>query len=454
MCPPLWEAACCNDSDRPCPPGTTATTTWGFDIEIHQEYHTTSTSTLSSTITTTSTTTTGTTVEVPPGLCFAFGDPHFVTFDGPESMFLRTLNFWLVHSANVHIQGMSIGKYGMQRGIAIGGPFMKDHKLIAFLEGKADVMALQESVHPIKVAWDGKEILTQDGDVVKEQDICELHRHPPQTMLLEDEQIDKLDGNHKWWHKNFKSRWQSTVQSVYHFKCAQNVEIFLASHSNLEVVIKMPPQENQAGYCGNFNGNPEDDVRYSADGKPTAAGEMLDAPKDNEDLFKDFGSLDGVEFKPNWKTSSMIQVVRNETCSEELKKKAEHFCHQIPEKSLHGGCIYDVCATKSTSVAVDAFIMEIMKTKFGRRLVEWDGHGRCLDQDNSTFSSLTAQDHALDRDGCIALVERAVGVKGLQGAQIQSEGPPGSPITCQILMDMTVGAVELPGQWAQARGQG
>merc|ERR1719428_679475 len=161
----------------------------------------------------------------------------------------------------------------MNRGIAIGGPFLKGHKLVVFLDGKADLTAFQESIHPIKVAWDGHEILRMDGDVVQEQGVAELYRHPPQTVLLDDAQVDKLDGDKKWWHKDFKTRWSGSVQSVYHFKFAEHIEMFLASNSNLEVVLKMPPQANQAGYCGNFNGDPDDD----ASGPGKAIGEKLDA---------------------------------------------------------------------------------------------------------------------------------------------------------------------------------
>lgn len=431
-CPPLWEAECCDDSNRECSPTTTPPP-------------------LTLVFSTTSTTTTLDCTTC--GLCFAFGDPHFIGFDGAEAMFRETMNFWLVHSDKVHIQGMSISKYGMQRGIAIGGPFLKGHNLVAFLEGKADVSALGNAF-PIKVAWDGKEVLTKDGDVVKQQGICELHRYPPQTMLLDDEETDKLDGNHQWWHKDFKNRWKTSVHSVYRFKCAENVEIFLASHQNLEVIIKMPKQEGQAGYCGNFNGNPRDDSKQSEGSYAKAIGEMLEAPKESEDLFKAFGKIDDLEFKPNWKTSSMIQPLAPETCPEELKAKAEHFCHQIPEKSLHTGCVYDICTTNQTSASIAAFIMEIMKVKFGKNMVKFDGTGRCLDQDGKPFSSLTAQKDVPTADACIALVAKSVGVKGLQGAQVKK----GSSIECQILMDPnTKVEAELPEVWGsrqESQGKG
>merc|ERR1719331_2944681 len=55
--------------------------------------------------------------------------------------------------------------------------------------------------------------------------------------------------------------WKTT--DVYTFRLPMKVEIFVIAPSQrlptVQLLIKMPPQYNQSGFCGNFNGKAEDD---------------------------------------------------------------------------------------------------------------------------------------------------------------------------------------------------
>jgi len=148
------------------------------------------------------------------------------------------MKYWLVHSDTVKIQGWSQGRGGNNFGIAIGGEYLKDHRLVAWIPGGRG---------QIKVKWDDEEILKEDGQAFKEDNLCDLHRHAPKTKLLDEEELKKLDGKHDWWEKNFngngmgsgKKHWQNSRHSVYHFKLPGGVEMWLTSHDNMEVLVKI-----------------------------------------------------------------------------------------------------------------------------------------------------------------------------------------------------------------------
>jgi len=368
-----------------------------------------------------------------PGYCWMFGDPHFFTFDGGKVVQNSPpMNLWLVHSSTVQIQGISAA-YGRLQGVAVGGNWMKGHKLLLSKKG---------------VTFDDQPILSKTGDNHIVSGVVELYR--PAQMSLNETEIKELDGEDHWWEKHRKY-WRKFARggAFYHFKLPLNVEIWVSGASDrLQAMIRMPSQPNQGGYCGNFNGDSKDDWVAGTDtkwlGMAQAAGTMLDPIKESEDLFKQAGISE---------SSSMLQSVTHSQaeCSEELMKEAEEACSHIPEKMLHDSCVQDICLTKDVDMANSAMAMEIMHVAVAKGSVELQGPGRCLDQAGAKYSTIKATGIS-DKGECSKLLHEvshkvALVNKGIRGAQFKEKGDEES--SCQLLLE--TGAdfkiEELPGLW-------
>jgi len=66
--------------------------------------------------------------------CSIYGDPHIDTFDGQHASYYSAGEYWIVKSSTVHIQGRYLPTpitHGLSvtKEIAIGGPFLKGHKI-------------------------------------------------------------------------------------------------------------------------------------------------------------------------------------------------------------------------------------------------------------------------------------------------------------------------------------
>merc|ERR1712056_148439 len=91
----------------------------------------------------------------PPKTCSVFGDPHVLTFDGMHSNYYTPGEYWIVKSSTVHIQAKygalpSTNGLGVVKGFAVGGPFLKGHKLIVDTMEKAGAV----------VTYDGQPVVT------------------------------------------------------------------------------------------------------------------------------------------------------------------------------------------------------------------------------------------------------------------------------------------------------
>merc|ERR1719221_964067 len=95
------------------------------------------------------TTTTTRIVPEEPKTCSIYGDPHVVTYDGSHSDFYSAGEYWIVKSDTVWIQGRYMPTpitHGLSvtKELAIGGPFLKGHKL---------------RISATEATWDGQPIL-------------------------------------------------------------------------------------------------------------------------------------------------------------------------------------------------------------------------------------------------------------------------------------------------------
>jgi len=353
-----------------------------------------------------------------------YGDPHFMTFDGASTVFTNSKinHFWMVHSTDVQIQGYAEGGASKMRGIAVGGELLSGHVLL--VTGNAG---------SAKVLWDGTEILTED-DTEHIEAGAKLYRQTQSEHLPTEEEIRELDGQHNWWESNVgtglggngaQTGWTNPkMNRVYSFLLPQSVEIFVTGYDELEVLIKMPKQAEQGGWCGNFNGNADDD--QETPGKindKKAKGTFLDALPADEDLFLAAGiSLIADATEAHRKSDLETR------CPDRIQKKAKKNCAHIPEKILRKGCVMDACLTHDVNWATHAADnMEILEVEEGQGIPIFDGHGHCLDQDGRTYSAM--EEMQLEIKACLEQLQQLANSPGVRGAQITD----GSK--CEILQD-------------------
>eukprot|EP00419_Tripos_fusus_P058887 CAMPEP_0172927744 /NCGR_PEP_ID=MMETSP1075-20121228/217619_1 /TAXON_ID=2916 /ORGANISM="Ceratium fusus, Strain PA161109" /LENGTH=873 /DNA_ID=CAMNT_0013789013 /DNA_START=52 /DNA_END=2674 /DNA_ORIENTATION=- len=105
----------------------------------------------------------------PVGTCTLWGDPHIRTFDGIRSDYYSPGEFWIVKSDNVWIQGRYLptkvtSGLGVTKSIAVGGPFLKGHKL---------------RVEVRSASWDGQPVLTGFPSDFSVPGVIDMHYYSP-----------------------------------------------------------------------------------------------------------------------------------------------------------------------------------------------------------------------------------------------------------------------------------
>jgi len=266
-----------------------------------------------------------------------FGDPHFITFDGnPKPVIQKdpSMNsFWAVYSDNVKIQGYAIGDGNWIQGVAVSGPFMQGHKLLAWRDTNSG----------IQVLWDGQKKLGSPFSKFSAPGVS-LERDSGSDFIPSEDQLRKIFGNaaanKNWFQLHDALRSWREKRDVYKLKLPDRVEIWMISSSlpgpgAAEIIIKMPPQEGQGGYCGNFNGKKEDDEQ----------ADFRQAVPPSEDLFKS-------------RLMSLAQAGQNSTvrsdCDGETLAMAQHACAHLLDEGVREACMVDVCATKRLELATNA----------------------------------------------------------------------------------------------------
>jgi len=173
----------------------------------------------------------------PPGTCAIYGDPHVETFDGQHASYYSAGEYWIVKSSTVHIQGRYMptpitNGLSVTKEIAIGGPFLNGHKIrisahAASIDGAPILTNFPSEFNGpdgIRAVYNSQGGYLQQGRAGKQLHV--VHLSLPNSVSL---QIN---------------RWDEPGEGDY-----------------LNIKITMPAQPGQDGHCGNFNGNPADDVR-------------------------------------------------------------------------------------------------------------------------------------------------------------------------------------------------
>merc|ERR1719161_2066407 len=229
------------------------------------------------------------------GYCTAAADPHFNTFDGfnspyQVSMFTANTAFRLVKTDTMEIQGLALGGRGWLSGFAVGGDFLKGHSLVMIMQGK-----LGMKVSHFDVLLDGKQILKEKGSqehipgVLDAQYRTGVSTDEIQEAVMKD--LPEFQKSKDQGASYLRISGQLGInKDHFHFKLPEHVEIFADARY---ILIKMPKRPNMKGWCGNFNGEPEDDFKSKQGSKKVWKAEDGVNAADGLDFFDAKGSSSG-----------------------------------------------------------------------------------------------------------------------------------------------------------------
>jgi len=414
------------------------------------------------------TTTTLTTTESlgPPGLCAVFGDPHFITFDGGHTVLVGDMTIWLVKTDTVWIQALSKGSDGKFAGIAIGGSFMKGHTLILYNN--------TETGH-VQTVFDGRFILNDTVDEYHEPGILDAHKDDEWDVQHYNDQILNMRTEAKFdigdWHERFLGRPKG---GLYVLKLPDSLEVTATGVDFMSSVITMPrPGAGvaQGGYCGNFNGDPEDDAQPVVPSWNKPIGKGLEPVERSLNLFRGKHSpvalaaeaalLEGRQQESRHPPGQRedgggLQPVFDilAACSEDLKRQAADRCGEVEDARMQRDCVFDICATKDVHAADGMLAAEVLEEELNAKGIPvFMGHGLCADAQGRPYEAWETTVRT-ERE-CQDVLRSLALTKGILGAQLRRTA------SCQIIVrrgtDPT--SVMIPGGWgkkiaATARGEG
>jgi len=196
------------------------------------------------------------------GVCTVWGDPHIRTFDGLRADYYSPGEYWIVKSADVHIQGrylptrMTSG-LAVTKILAVGGPVLKGNKLFitprkAFWNEEPILQAFpsdfSDPKHFVQMRLDNVGEVLQKGrnGLAKHIVHIKIVDGTPQGLLIQ------------------VNRWTQPSEGDY-----------------INVKISMHARPGQDGHCGNFDGDVANDDRLKVRARVGRTGVPAD-----ELLFK------------------------------------------------------------------------------------------------------------------------------------------------------------------------
>jgi len=353
------------------------------------------------------------------GICAAFGDPHFVTFDGAHTVFMGHQAIWLVRSQDVWVQAMSTDVSGRLEALAVGGPFI----------GNRTLVVRKTSPWEIDAFLDGVAVFEEDEFHL--DGVLDGYKSKTWNATLHNEDVLKVRTQMQFsvgpWPERFL---QSPPGGLFLFRLPENVEITVTGSDILTAVVTMPVQlGGQSGYCGNFNGDADDDFFAVGPSVHLPKGDDLgpvEAPflLFNESLWRNNGS-NGSWLKPG-------QVLHD--CHADLLQLAEDRCQFVADARMKIECRMDICATGNLSASEGILAAEIIEYKVNARGIPvFAGNGECLDVAGQTYSAystnLESMSECKDVLRGLALKRGVVGAQLLQGARCQVLVSPGTDPT-------------------------
>ncbi|CAE7235085.1 unnamed protein product [Symbiodinium natans] len=376
------------------------------------------------------------------GLCAAFGDPHYITFDGAQTTFVGDMVQWMVKSNSVWLQALSKGSQGRMMGFAAGGPFLFGHTLVVWKE---------DYNQPLKVSWDGELILQDDVSEFhfeQQPGVLDAYRRQSWDADVFDDRVLSLRTHMQFAVGTFPERFVTLPETgIYMFKLPRNIAVSLTGVDFMSVVVSMPPEAGQGGYCGDFNGDPDDDAEPIVPSWDRPIGRFLGPVPKAMSLFPEdlTVALLGDSAKEHSRMSEAEAVAAKiksvKECPQPLLAKAEAACNGL-QASFHKFCVFDVCMTKDLGAAGSVGAAAVVEHKVNARGVPvFMGHGRCLDKDGHGFMSFATK---LRTDtACQQLLRTLALTDGVMGAQLKRGGH------CEVLTTKNVDptSTAIPGGW-------
>jgi len=272
-----------------------------------------------------------------------YGDPHIHGFDGngkrtADMTNSGTHDYWVVKSSHVHIQIRTFGNKGHTEGIAVGGPFLKGHRLTIMRNGKRRMM----------VKYDGTEILKN----------VDTRRVTNDAFEADDGVVtgEKLHPN----------------KLV--FRLPLGVELYgravgVGSDGEQNIDLKMSAIPGMDGLCGNFDGDDSNDglkqIQARMSDFKVGEGDSIFL-LDYKDLNYREGGLLEVQSASGAEDTPPKSSADCEETNPTLFKQGVEECSKAlaSAENLIDDCVFDVCATGELNSTVDEYIADLEVERF------------------------------------------------------------------------------------------
>jgi len=315
--------------------------------------------------------------------------------------------------------------------MAVGGDFLSRHTVVLYKDMDAELRVLYNG---LPILPKGNSTFTVDGIVEGiRSDVWRADLHNGDILEMRTELQFEIGP----WPERFLG---NPMGGVVLLRFPQGVEITATGVNFMSTVITMAAQDGgQGGYCGNFNGDAEDDAEPLGPSFNIPMGPDLDNVPEAQDLFRmsgvvgkvgALGVLGGVHMEAAVAKAAVPKDPREvlEHCGAALKEEASNRCSHVLDMRLRSDCVLDVCATGDLAVAEDTLAAEVLEEKVNARGIPvFMGPGQCLDAEGRRYAGYVAPAATAQR--CKDSLRSRALTEGVVGAQF------GSGSACHILID-------------------